>query len=90
MRKSVLIVGGPKDSGKTTGIKFVSRAAVNLGYHSIHLNLKGTVDSSGVRKVMNEFTQDFLEEILKVNNVSCVYYNVLVGWEDLLCTCLDN
>ena len=78
MRKSVLIVGGPKDSGKTTGIKFVSRAAENLGYHSIHLNLKGTVDSLGVKKVMNEFAQDFLEEILKVNDMYCAYSNVLL------------
>ena len=72
MRKSMLIVGGLKDSGKTIGIKFVLRATVNLGYHSIHLNLKGTVDSSSVKKVINEFAQSFLEEILKVNDVNCI------------------
>ena len=32
-RSSVLIIGGPKDSGKTTGIMFMSQAAIRAGYY---------------------------------------------------------
>ena len=39
--RRVLIVGGPRDSGKTTGLIFMASAAKSVGYSIIDINLKG-------------------------------------------------
>lgn len=59
-RKKVLVISGAIDSGKTTGIQLLSRTAVNIGYYVIHLNLKGTTDSSDIKWTMEQFSSDLL------------------------------
>ena len=45
-RNQVLIVGGPKDSGKTTGIMFISQAAIRAEHYVVELDLKGKVNKN--------------------------------------------
>ena len=74
--KRVLIVGGPKDSGKTNGIIFLSRAAEDVGYHVINLNLKGLVDA---KSALEMFSWQFIEDVYNMNDAqfSCVYVELL-------------
>lgn len=72
----VLVVGGPKDSGKTTGILFLSQAAVEAGYYVIHLNLKATTDSSDVKRQLEYFYSDLLNSIIGMDT-GCILYNIL-------------
>lgn len=58
-RNQVLIIGGPKDSGKTTGIMFISQAAIREEHYVVDLDLKGKVN----KKENNGFV--FLESFDK-------------------------
>ena len=40
----ILSIGGSKDSGKTTGIIFLSCATINSGYYVVEQDLKGKVN----------------------------------------------
>ena len=73
--KCSLIIGGPKDSGKTNRIDFL-RAAKDVGYHVIELNLKGLID---VKSALDTFSWEFLEGINDMNDedISCSYEKIL-------------
>ena len=43
-----LLVGGPKDSGKTKGLVFVLLAARKMGYAVFELNMKRSVDEQSL------------------------------------------
>ena len=58
---NTLLVGGPKDSGKTMGLVFVLRAAKRIGYPVFELNLKGSMDEQSVKRVMEDFSWQFTE-----------------------------
>jgi len=68
----VLIVGGPKDSGKTTGLLYMANSARKLGHEVFELDLKGL----NVKVVMSMFADgfvDLIESITDTNRLTCVY-----------------
>ena len=75
--RQVLVVGGPRDSGKTTGILFLSQAAIKVGYYVIHLNLKTTIGSSNIKRQMKYFYSDLLNGIIGMDSTNCILYNIL-------------
>ena len=71
-----LLVGGPKDSGKTKGLVFVLLAARRMGYAVFELNLKRSVDEQSLKRVMEDFSwqfTDFFEDISDSSKLKCVY-----------------
>jgi len=72
----VLIVGGPKDSGKTTGLVYMANSARKLGHEVFKLNLK----SSNVKGVMSTFADSFvdlIEGITDIKRLACIYQRLL-------------
>ena len=71
-----LIVGGPKDIGKTNGIIFLCRAAEDVGYRVICLNLKGLTNAHGALKM---FSREFIMDVYNMNGeiFSYVYIELL-------------
>ena len=73
---NTLLIGGPKDSGKTMGLPYVLRAARKIGFSVFELNLKGTVDEQTLNSVMEDFSwqfTDFFEGISNSNELKCIY-----------------
>ena len=73
-----LVIGGPKDSGKTTGIVFMSEAASKLGRHVLQLNLKGAVETMQIRILLRDFAHKLMSTIkeMDINVQKCVYNNI--------------
>lgn len=70
MRDKILIVGGPKDSGKTIGIQFLSSATEDLGYHVVNLNLKGVTD---IKRAMNMFSKKLVSDVYNLKSISYIH-----------------
>ena len=73
-----LVIGGPKDSGKTTGIIFMSKAAIQLGQDVLQLNLKGAVEVMQIKTLLNNFAHNLMNKIkgMNINGQKCVYDNI--------------
>ena len=73
-----LVIGGPKDSGKTTGIMFMSKAAIKLGRHVLELNLKGGVEITQIRTLLSDFAHKLMSIVkeININAQKCVYDNI--------------
>ena len=73
-----LVIGGPKDSGKTTGIIFMSKAAIKVGRHVLQLNLKGAVEIMQIRTLLSDFAHKLMSIVkeININAQKCVYDNI--------------
>jgi len=79
MARNALIIGGPKDSGKSCGIEFMKLAAEKIGYNVFQLNLKGSVTSLKIQHVMEKFSWDVSNKVLALNDhvqLKCLYYEM--------------
>jgi len=75
--KRTLIVGGPKDSGKTTGLMFMTSAAEQLGYSIIDINLKGKTNVAYVETLMKITSWKIANALMAIKDYKCVITNLL-------------
>ena len=61
-----LIVGGPKDIGKSMGISFVRRSALKAGFTVFQMNLKGKIEEVDIKKVVYDLSWDITEMMMNV------------------------
>ena len=79
-RKQILVIGGAKDTGKTTGLFFFSRAAASLGYFVFEVDLKGTTDIKSMERVLRHLARDTVYTILQmddVNELVCTFNKII-------------
>ena len=63
---TTLIVGGPKDIGKSKGITFVHRSALKAGFTVFQMNLKGKIKEADIEKVVYDLSWDITEMMMNV------------------------
>ena len=79
-KKRVLVIGGAKDTGKTTGLFYFSRAAASLGYFVFEVDLKGTTDIKSMERVLGHLAMDSVSTILEmddVNELACTFNKII-------------
>ena len=75
--RRVLIVGGPRDSGKTTGLLFMAGAAKRVGYSIIDINLKGKARVVDVNVMMKVVAREFVDTLTRIEDYKCVITDLL-------------
>ena len=61
-----LIVGGPKDIGKSKGISSVRRSALKAGFTVFQMNLKGKIQEADIKKAVYYLSWDITEMMMNV------------------------
>ena len=61
-----LIVGGPKDIGKSKEISFVHRSALKSGFTVFEMNLKGKIEEAYIKKAVYDLSWDITEMMMNV------------------------
>lgn len=61
-----LIIGGPKDIGKSKGISSVHRSALKAGFTVFEMNLKGTIEEVDIKKAVYDLSWDITEMMMNV------------------------
>ena len=75
-----IIIGGPRDSGKTNGLVFLSEAAKKLGHNVFHINLKSVTSSLDVEDILHRFSWNIMNAIQNMEDtdtLQCVYNNIV-------------
>ena len=78
--KKVLLVAGPKDSGKSTGIFYTVFAAKKLNYTTISIDLLGAVKEADSTKVLSLFAcevVEFISENTDFSTMCCMYQGTI-------------
>ena len=73
----ILIVGGPRDVGKSAGLVFMGDAAQQVGYSIIDINLKGTASYAHVRTLMKQVSWEIVDKLMSIEDYKCVITNLL-------------
>ena len=61
-----LIIGGPKDIGKSKGISSVHRSALKANFIVLKMNIKGTIEEADIKKVVYDISWDITEMMINV------------------------
>ena len=72
----ILITGGSKYIGKSTGISSVQRSALKAGFTVFEMNLKQTIEEADINKVAYELSWDITEMMIYVEEdkeMTCTY-----------------
>ena len=67
-KSNCMIIGGPRDSGKTTGLVFLSEAAQKLGHDVFHVNLKSATSSLDIEDIMHHFSWNVINAIQNIED----------------------
>ena len=72
--KRVLVVGGPKDLGKSTGIFYTKIAVEDIKFNNtFSIDLIGAVEESDSAKILSLFAFEIVEFIWKNSTKRCIY-----------------
>ena len=68
---TTLIIGGPKDIGKSKGISFIHRSALKAGFTVFEMNLKGEIEEAYIKKAVYDLSYR-VPFVSKLEKLSCL------------------